>query len=171
MLVHQLHQTTTDLQETACKLILVWVSLFSWVIFVCVCKGVGEWKIMLYSSFNLSFRSKVTQLWVLAPGGYSGAQLKICTAASCCQTRCTQANKNIYLSLLISSSFSVWSLYHMSSGSSFLYGSVSDQGLWMKKTVVWSNDSADKWSHTRRSLWCHLAGPNTDWELLLQSIS
>lgn len=42
-----------------------------------------------------------------APGfgtkrGYSGAQLKICIAASCCQTRCTQANKNIHLSVLIS---------------------------------------------------------------------
>lgn len=57
--------------------------------------------LVLYSSFNLSFCSKVTQLQGLAPVGYSGAQLKICIAASCCQTRSSRANKNIHLSLVI----------------------------------------------------------------------
>lgn len=56
--------------------------------------------LVLYSSFNLSFCSKVTQLQGLAPVGYSGAQLKICIAASCCQTRSSRANKNIHLSLI-----------------------------------------------------------------------
>lgn len=57
--------------------------------------------LVLYSSFNLSFCSKVTQLQGLAPVGYSGAQLKMYIAASCCQTRFSRANQNIHLSLVI----------------------------------------------------------------------
>lgn len=171
MLVFRLnqHQTTIDLHETAWKIMLVWASLWGCLLCVHEC---GKWMTVLYSSFNLSFCSKVTQLQGLAPAGYSGAPAKDMHSCQLLSDMLHPSQQKYppLASYIVSSPFSVWNFYHKSLGSSFLYSSVIKASEW-KKTIVWSSDSADKWNHTCRSLWCQLVGPGTDGELLLRRSS
>lgn len=129
------HQTTIDLHETTWKFMLVWV--WSLRLYLCVCSSVGKWMIVLYSSFNLSFCSKVSQLQGLAPAGYSGAPAKdmhSCQLLS--DTLCPSQEKYPPLaSYIVSSPFSVWRFYHKSLGSSFLYSSVIKASEWKRRLL------------------------------------
>lgn len=138
----------------------------------CVCARVLESEWLCFtppSTFPSAPRSLSSGVW--HQQGTAVPQLKICIAASCCQTRSIRANKNIHLSLLI--------LFHPHSLSEVFitspWGAHFYIVLWSRqvneKTIAWSIDSADKWNHTWRSLWCQLAGPGTDGELLLRRSS